>query len=152
MAQNRECVVCKTRYEYCPHCNHDINAPSWKAIYDSENCKKIFDACSAYVFKHINASEALSRLNECDLSKENNFAKGIKKNLADIRASVPVVVEKEVKPAEIPEENIVPETELISEEIVPEIPVVESAEDDIVVEDVPKPKRRNRNNRNRNVE
>jgi hypothetical protein len=135
MAQNRECVVCGTKYQFCPHCNNS-DAPSWKAIYDTENCKKIFDVCSAFVFKHIDAKEALNRLDKCDLSKEDKFAKGIKKDLADIRASVPVVVEEKL------EDKVVSTLD---------IPVVETAEDDIEIKDAPKPKRRLRN-RNKDVE
>ena len=62
MANERTCLVCGSHYQFCPRCRGGQNAPTWKNIYDTEDCKKIFEICSAYVNKRLDKADAAAQL------------------------------------------------------------------------------------------
>lgn len=43
MANNRICLACGKAYEYCGSCPSSLNLPVWKNIFDTENCKTVFE-------------------------------------------------------------------------------------------------------------
>lgn len=68
----RKCILCEKEYNYCPTCTKDRNKPLWYKLYDSENCKNIFNALNDYNFNLINKEEVKALLKNCDLSIELN--------------------------------------------------------------------------------
>lgn len=67
----RICNVCQNSYKYCRNCDRKL--PTWYSMFDSENCKKIFDILTEYNFGKVSKSEANEILMECDLSQKENF-------------------------------------------------------------------------------
>jgi hypothetical protein len=67
------CTVCGKEYEFCSGCREYALQPSWKNIYDNENCREIFNVLVAYRQKKISVSEAKTRINACDLSYKNDI-------------------------------------------------------------------------------
>lgn len=62
MANERKCLCCGTSYVFCSHCPSGKNEPTWKNIYDTEECKKVFEICSAYVNKQMTKGDAVIKL------------------------------------------------------------------------------------------
>ena len=60
MANNRICLTCGKPYEYCGSCPSSLNLPVWKNIFDTENCKTVFETVSK--------ESAKVRLSKCDVS------------------------------------------------------------------------------------
>ena len=68
----RKCVLCAKEYNYCSTCTKDRNKPLWNKLYDSENCRNIFNALNDYNFNLITKEDAQAKLRGCDLSIELN--------------------------------------------------------------------------------
>ena len=64
---NRKCCLCGKEYYYCPNCDNG-EEPTWKVLWDTENCKKIFLTITDYNFKNITANEAKKILETCDIN------------------------------------------------------------------------------------
>ena len=62
MVNERTCIICNSKYAYCNRCPGGKNVPSWKNLYDTEECKKVFEICSAYVNKLITKGDAMIKL------------------------------------------------------------------------------------------
>ena len=71
----RTCIVCSQKYLYCPNCGIGDPQETWRNLYDSEGCNKIFDVVSLYKNGHINKSEAIMKLKSplVDLSDLNKY-------------------------------------------------------------------------------
>jgi hypothetical protein len=82
MANNRICLTCGKPYEYCGSCPSSLNLPVWKNIFDTENCKTVFEAVSDYAQNAITKESAKVRLSKCDVS--GVFKDNIKKLIEDI--------------------------------------------------------------------
>lgn len=65
---NRRCYTCGEVYTYCPSCQEFIYLPKWKALYDTSNCKAIWEAVVNYESKNISIEEAYNILKNCDTS------------------------------------------------------------------------------------
>lgn len=72
MANERQCLVCGTTYTHCSRCPGGSNLPSWKNIYDTEECKNIFDICSAYVNGYLKKGDAILKLKSFNMPKHLN--------------------------------------------------------------------------------
>lgn len=81
---NKQCIVCGTKYTYCPNCSDYANMPHWMGWFHNSNCRKIFYITSGYCNKTITKEEANKQFNECDLSRKDNF----KKNIYDVISEV----------------------------------------------------------------
>lgn len=68
MANNRICLTCGKHYEYCGSCPSSLNLPVWKNIFDTDNCKTVFETVSDYAQKAITKESAKTRLSKCDVS------------------------------------------------------------------------------------
>lgn len=99
MANNRICLTCGKPYEYCGSCPSSLNLPVsvWKNIFDTENCKTVFETVSDYAQNAITKESAKVRLSKCDVS--GVFKNNIKKLIDDIN-------EKDVKNIEIKENEV----------------------------------------------
>lgn len=71
--KQRTCFCCGKAYHYCPHCDVDRNKPSWYFIFDSDNCRKVFDACQRYSTGECNAEQTRQKLDKCDLTNKSDF-------------------------------------------------------------------------------
>ena len=81
---NKVCILCGKRYSFCSRCEEFDHLPRWMAIYCSDNCKKIFDAISAYNMKLKTKKEAAKILKECDLSRKSEFKESCQKYIDEI--------------------------------------------------------------------
>ena len=94
-ANNRKCNVCGKTYEYCNNCSDNGHkGETWRNLYCSDNCRKIFDVLSAHAFNHITDKEAKEKLKGIDLSKLDSFNENYKKQIRQIESASNV----EVKP------------------------------------------------------
>lgn len=98
--RTRECLLCGTRYEYCPTCSQDKMKPSWMTEFHNENCKSIFDICTRFNMELLSKDEAKAALEKCDLSNKANFKSYVQRDLENIFAEAPKSVQTKVsKPA-----------------------------------------------------
>lgn len=81
---NKICIICKNGYHYCPSCREDNNKPSWYAIFDSENCKTIYDVCTEYRDGIIDKKTAYDRIAKLDISGIETFSDSTKAQIKDI--------------------------------------------------------------------
>lgn len=99
---NRTCIVCGKKYSYCPSCREDLHKPSWYSIFETENCKKIYDLCVAFNNGHIDVNEAYELLNKCNLNERKNFTEStnliIDRILDSKKASEVVEKKQDVEP------------------------------------------------------
>ena len=84
MANNRICLTCGKAYEYCGSCPSSLNLPVWKNLFDTENCKTVFETVSDYAQNVITKDVAKKKLSNCDTSI--NYKENIQKYLDDIIA------------------------------------------------------------------
>lgn len=100
---NRECIICKSSYHYCPTCGSDSSKPTWYFIFDGENCHDIYEVCTQYRDKIITAEEAYETISKLDISKIENFADVTRLQIEEIirlhkeKVSQPVVEEKKIE-------------------------------------------------------
>lgn len=93
---NRTCLACGKKYEYCGSCPTSANLPVWKNIFDTENCKTIFENASDFAQGVISKDVAKNRISKCDFSIK--YKDNIQKHINDIMAEPKV--EKIVDDAE----------------------------------------------------
>ncbi|HKM00718.1 MAG TPA: hypothetical protein VJ083_01550 [Sedimentibacter sp.] len=79
---NRVCFTCGQKHSYCPSCYEDRNLETWRIMFDTENCKKIFNIINKHFYNHITTDEAISQLEICDLSCK--FNEDIQKEIDNI--------------------------------------------------------------------
>lgn len=99
---NRECIICKTQYHYCPTCGEDSSKPTWYHIFDGQNCHDIYDVCTKYRDKEINAEEAYGLISKLDISKIKSFAESTKLQIEEI---IKLHEKSDIKPA-VKEERV----------------------------------------------
>lgn len=99
MANNRTCLTCGKTYEYCGSCPSGLNLPVWKNLFDTENCKIIFETVSDYAQKVITKQSAKEKILACDLS--GRFKENITKYIDDILTDD--VMEKQIDAVVIPD-------------------------------------------------
>lgn len=73
MSKGRKCLICGTKYEYCPNCDSYDKYPRWMFLYHDENCKNIGSILNAYKAGTKSAVEAKYALSKTDLSKKDSF-------------------------------------------------------------------------------
>lgn len=88
MTKNRVCLTCGNEYEYCRSCPSGSKLPIWKSLFDTENCKKIFETVSDYAQTAISKERALERLSDCDLSNAETLKPTIKNLIKEITTEV----------------------------------------------------------------
>lgn len=81
---NRTCIICKNQYHYCPNCGADAGKPTWYFIFDGQNCHDIYEVCTQYRDKEIDAETAYQLISKLDLSKHENFAESTKLQIEEI--------------------------------------------------------------------
>ena len=97
--RTRQCIMCGTKYEYCPTCSQDKYKPTWMIEFHEENCMKIWDICTRFNMELMSKEEAKEALLKCDLSKKETFVDFVQNDIAKILfEEVAPVVEEEQKP------------------------------------------------------
>lgn len=79
---NRICLTCGKAYSYCPNCTEDELKPTWMALYDTENCREIFNTLTEYNAGIITAKVADERISKCDT---NSAILSIKTEIANLK-------------------------------------------------------------------
>lgn len=85
MNKMKKCILCGKEYEYCPKCSSK-NLPRWMSLYDSDNCRKIFNLASDY-YGGDTMEELKQQIKECDLSEVDKYSEDIQKAIAAIKAA-----------------------------------------------------------------
>lgn len=111
MAKIRECLVDKVQYQYCPHCNGNNSAETWRFLFCSDNCRNINSVFEGVRDNKISEDEARTRLASCNLDKIETFGERYKTLLK------PIVNKKVVKTPVV--ETVVEET--VEPEVVEEV-------------------------------
>lgn len=94
---NKKCITCGNEYYYCSSCN--TKDPMWKNLWDTENCKNIFETVSDYAQKSMSEETAKEKLMACDLSNKDSFKESIQKYLNEIfKDDMAATQEKTQKP------------------------------------------------------
>lgn len=88
---NRKCIICGTRYSYCPHCSEDANKPTWMAIFCGENCKDVYTTLDDFRDGRISKEDAQTVLNGLDLSPIEKLPKNFQEIFNEI------MVEEDIK-------------------------------------------------------
>jgi hypothetical protein len=78
-------VICGQKYHFCPRCNSDAGKPTWYHIFDGENCHDIYEVCTQYRDKEIDAETAYNLISKLDLSKIENFAESTQLQIEEIK-------------------------------------------------------------------
>lgn len=95
MKANCTCLVCGTKYYFCPTCNHHSITPKpiWMKNYCGENCKSISDLFTSYRLHKLTNEEIKGKLSTIDLSNRENYTSAIQKFLLEIENTETDVVE-----------------------------------------------------------
>lgn len=81
---NRKCIICNCEYHYCPTCSEDSEKPTWYFIFHNKNCHDIYDVCTQYRDKEIDAEKANEILSSLDLSDIENFEETTRLQIEEI--------------------------------------------------------------------
>lgn len=80
----RTCLLCQTKYDYCPHCSRDANKPRWMMMFHDQNCHDIFDTLQRNE-QHLDPDEeSIAKLESCDLSVLKNATEAINQQVNNI--------------------------------------------------------------------
>ena len=132
----RSCVVCNSKYSFCPRCEKDMHKPLYHFTFCSEKCKDIYDITSKYTDKIIDKKEANKRLSALEHINVNTLADCYKNCIYEINA-VDLAETVEVLDVNTDEISVVEENNEVNIEVVDKTTVKE-----ITKEETAKPKRR----------
>lgn len=156
---NRVCYCCGREYYFCPSCPKDKKDPQIYTMWDSEECRDIFNTLSSESLKKITTKECKEKLIELgvdkiEINKESvknhinrvmNYTEDIKeaKEIEEVKEEIKVLETSEV--LEASEVSEVTEVTEVTEEIkiektetVEVVEIVESTEPTEVIEETPK--------------
>lgn len=100
---NRICYVCQKKYTFCGSCSQYANLPKWKAMFDTENCKNIWDTLSDFETGYISEERAKEIMSKLDTSMKDSYIGCVKKSydkLYGIKEQEESVKHESVKNAE----------------------------------------------------
>lgn len=80
----RYCYCCGAEYEYCPTCRQYASQPKWRALYDTEECKAIFDVLSGYSIEVYSKDDVVSVLNKYNIKEFGKYKPKIAGKLLEI--------------------------------------------------------------------
>ena len=90
---NKTCIVCGTKYSYCPFCTQDKYKPTWMSSYHDANCKDVWRTLCAESTGHITKEEAVAKLKTLDLSNISNFKESVQNHIHRLLSSEEAVEE-----------------------------------------------------------
>lgn len=133
----RSCVVCNSKYSFCPRCEKDMHKPLYHFTFCSEKCKDIYDITSKYTDKRIDKENAKQRLSTLEPIEVSKLADCYKKCVDEINAVELVntveVIDVKTDDVSVVEENVEVNTVVVDKTTV---------EETVVEEETVKPKRR----------
>ena len=105
---NRTCIICGQEYRYCSACGEDAGKPTWYFIFDGQNCHDIYEVCTQYRDKKIDAKKAYELISKLDLSNIEDFVETTKNQIEEIiRLNEEAIKVKEsVEKAEVKNETV----------------------------------------------
>lgn len=131
---NRKCLCCNERYNYCPNCSGaDRLAPSWKAEFCSETCKDLWLTCTRYNMQRLTKQEAQDVIKSLPLKPVSEYVQCVQRDLGVILKEEPVSKPKRTKRSDIQpvEPTVVEESKIetqpeVVEEITHEVVTIEN--------------------------
>lgn len=81
---NHTCIVCGSKYTFCPNCTEYDYLPRWMGNFCSDNCHDIFEVANDYTHKLMTKEEATEAVKNLDFSKRANYTGGVKKAINEI--------------------------------------------------------------------
>lgn len=79
---DRKCIVCQKAYKFCGNCANDEHKDeTWRNIFCSDNCQRIFNVLSMQGNGHIDDSKAKDMLSNLDLSRLKEFREDFRKQI-----------------------------------------------------------------------
>ena len=91
MSDKRKCLCCEKEYDYCPNCGK--SSTPWKVNYDTEACKELFNAVSAYNMKRVKEDYIKDILDKYSITDFSIYKKDIKKLLSNLFGNKSKIVE-----------------------------------------------------------
>lgn len=89
---NRVCFTCGSKHSYCPSCYEDRHLEEWHIMFDTENCKNVFNILNNHFYGRITTTVAINELEKCDLSIE--FNEDIQKNISELLSQKQITKKK----------------------------------------------------------
>lgn len=115
------CYLCGKEYQYCSNCRDFRTQPTWKNMFHSENCHKLFNLSTQFAQGSLTEEEARKILVGCDLTDIDNFRQDVIDQIKIIQNSKPTVIETKVdKQVETKGETKDYKKDVEAEEILPE--------------------------------
>ncbi len=68
----RKCIVCGAEYDYCRRCSQDKAKETWRNLYDTVDCMKLFNVCSAFKNNKMSKEDALEELKDIKVPEKLN--------------------------------------------------------------------------------
>ena len=81
--KNRTCYCCNEKYYYCPSCADEFR-PSWMVMFDTEDCKTIFQTCSSYNNGSVTKEEAKQIFKDIKFKDFDLYEKSVSDTLKEI--------------------------------------------------------------------
>ena len=108
----RKCKCCGKSYDYCPNCGKSSSTP-WMFNFDTESCKELFNAVSAYnmnLIKEDGIKKIVSKYNITDFSIYKEDIKNLLTSFSKVKEPEKgVVIEEKIKEAPTFENEFVEE-------------------------------------------
>ena len=84
MISKRVCRTCGATYDYCPGCAKSAGKPEWMLLWDSEECKNVFESLTAYNLEKLDAEGVKDALKEAGVTSYDKYVPRIRKQLQKI--------------------------------------------------------------------
>ena len=81
---DRICICCGQKYEYCPHCGESRNKPRWLMNYDDEGCHIAFQTVTDYLMGEVTKEAAKVILEGTPLKNRQMFKPSVAKYVDEI--------------------------------------------------------------------
>ena len=95
--KNRTCYCCNERYYYCPSCADEFR-PTWMIMFDTEDCKTIFQTCSSYNNGSVTKEEAKEIFKDIKFKDFDTYEKSVSDTLKEIyKEDIKPAAKEEVK-------------------------------------------------------
>lgn len=101
MGYKRVCHTCGKEYEYCPNCSAFSSQPRWKANWDTEECKDVWNILVRYNTEGLDADEVKSVLNSYGVNNYSKYSSPIASQLKKILYIEPKKKNKDYAKSEI---------------------------------------------------
>ena len=105
----RKCLCCGKVYDYCPNCSKSSSTP-WKINFDTESCKELFNAISAFNMNLINeesVKKVVDKYSIVDYSIYKDDIKELLNKFHSVQKETTNEVVEEIIQGEIPNEESV---------------------------------------------